>query len=291
MIVQPRDGQLLLIRQTDHAALAGVFAKHWGNADFVLPSPRDAVIAAAVHHDDGWLLWETVPRLDPSTRRPYQFTAISFYRAGIEHVLTLAPYAGLLTLMHLAGLYQMRFHTDRHMQPKALSSGEERMQRQFLDELHQQQQSLRQELPERGVPASWLEERRLWCNYKLLQMYDRLSLYFCTAPPRPATLEPAPQDYEGGETQLTLTPLTERAVAISPYPFDCSPLSFTVRARIVPDRDYESDDAFRIVFAQAAVTELCFEVCAREGQRVAVSDASEKRRLHTTLLRSVANRH
>jgi hypothetical protein len=106
MIVQPRDGQLLLIRQTDHAALAGVFAKHWGNADFALPSPRDPVITAAIHHDDGWLLWETAPRMDPSTRRPYQFTDmplavhIGFYQAGIEHVLTLAPYAGLLTLMH-----------------------------------------------------------------------------------------------------------------------------------------------------------------------------------------------
>jgi hypothetical protein len=188
---------------------------------------------------------------------------ISFYRVGIEHVLTLAPYAGLLTLMHLSGLYQMRFNTDRHMQPKALSRDEERMQRQFLDELHQQQQSLLQELPQRGVAASWLEERRLWCNYKLLQMYDRLSLYFCTAPPRPATLEPAPQDYEGGETQLILTPISETAVAIAPYPFDCSPLSFTVRARIVPDRDYDSDDAFRAIYSQAPMIELQFEVCTR----------------------------
>ncbi len=270
MIVQPRDGQLLLIRQTDHAVLAGIFAEHWGNTDFAVPSPRDAVITAAIHHDDGWLLWEAAPRLDPSTRRPYQFTAmplaehIGFYRAGIEQVLKLAPYAGLLTLMHLAGLYQMRFGTDRHMQPKKLSGDEERMRQQFLDELHGQQQSLLWELPQRGVPASWLEERRLWCNYKLLQMYDRLSLYFCTAPPRPITLEPAPRDYEGSETQLILTPLTERTVAISPYPFDQSPLSFSVPAHAVPDHNYESDDAFRTVYSQAPVVELHFEVCARE---------------------------
>ncbi len=270
MIVQPRDGQLLLIRQTDHAALAGVFAEHWGNADFALPAPRDPVIVAAIHHDDGWLLWESTPRIDPSTHRPYQFTAmplaehIGFYRAGIEHVLTLAPYAGLLTLMHLAGLYQMRFNTDRHMQPKKLSSNEERMQRQFLDELRQQQESLLRELPQRGIPASWLEERRLWCNYMLLQIYDRLSLYFCTAPPRPATLEPAPKDYEGGEKQLTLTPLTERTVAISPYPFDVSPLSFTVPVRTVPDRDYDSDHSFRAIYSHAAETELRFEIQAHK---------------------------
>jgi hypothetical protein len=269
MIVQPQDGQLLLIRQTDHAVLAGLLAEHWGNADFARPSPREAVIAAAAHHDDGWLLWEAAPRIDPSTRRPYQFTAmpiaehIAFYRAGIERVLALAPYAGLLTVMHLAGLYQMRFGSDRSLPPRNLSGDEERVQRQFLDELRQQQESLQRKLPQHGVPASWLEERRLWCNYKLLQMYDRLSLYFCTAPPHLATLEPAPLDYEGGETQLTLTPLTERTVAITPYPFDRSPLPFTLRACIVPDRDYASDDDFRVVFAAAPFTELYFEVCTQ----------------------------
>ena len=268
MIVQPHDGQLLLIRQTDHAALAGLFAEHWGNAEFARPSPRDPLIAAAVHHDDGWLLWEAAPRIDPTTRRPYQFTAmpiaehVGFYRAGIERVLALFPYAGLLTVMHLAGLYQMRFDSDRSMQTKNLSGQEERSQRQFLDELQLQQEELRRILPRQGVPSSWLEERRLWCNYKLLQIYDRLSLYFCTAPPRPATVEPAPLDYEGGETQLTLMPLTERTVALTPYPFDCSPLPFTVRARIAPDRDYASDDDFRAVFAAAPLTELSFEVCA-----------------------------
>jgi hypothetical protein len=268
MIVQPRDGQLLLIRQTDHAALSGVFAEHWGNTNFALPSPRDALITAAAHHDDGWTLWEVAPRIDPSTRRPYSFTAmplaehVGFYRAGIERVLALSPYAGLLTLMHLAGLYQMRFGIDRHIQPKTLSPAEVQLRRQFLGELQKQQETLLRELPQQGIPASWLEERRVWCNYKLLQMYDRLSLYFCTAPPRPMKLGPAPLDYEGGETQLTLTPLTERIVAISPYPFDRSPLPFTVRARVAPDRDYESDTDFRAVFAQAPVVELSFEVCA-----------------------------
>lgn len=268
MIVQPRDGQLLLIRQTDHAALAGVFAEHWGNATFAVPSPRDEVIAAAVHHDDGWLLWETAPHVDPATRRPYQFTSlpitehVAFYRAGIERILAQVPYAGLLTVLHLAGLYQMRFGTDRHLHVKALPPDEERVRQQFIDELRRQQESLMKELPRQGVPAAWLEERLLWCNYKLLQVYDRLSLYFCMAPPRPASLEPVPLDYEGGETQFTLTPATERTVAITPYPFDCSPLAFTVPARLAPDRDYAGDDDFRAVFAAAPRIDLRFEVCA-----------------------------
>jgi hypothetical protein len=267
MIVQPRDGQLLLIRQTDHAALAGVFATHWGNTTFTVPSPRDPLITAARHHDDGWLVWEAAPRVNPATRRPYQFTAmpitehVGFYREGIDRVLARDRYAGLLTVMHLAGLYQMRFGTDRQMPAKQLSAEDERAQRQMLDELQRQQEGLCQELPRQGVPAEWLQEQRLWANYKLLQIFDRLSLYFCMAPPWLATLEPVPLDYVGGETQLTLQPLAERTVAVTPYPFDRDPLPFTVRAALASDRDYHGDEDFRAVFASAPIVELRFEVC------------------------------
>jgi hypothetical protein len=267
MIVQPRDGQLLLIRQTDHAVLAGTFAEHWGNATFAVPSPRDPVIAAAVHHDDGWSLWEAAPRVDPATHRPYQFTAmpiaehVGFYRAGIERVLARDKYAGLLTVLHLAGLYQMRFGTDWQMPSKQLSDDDERLQRQILGELQEQQQALLRELPQQGVPAAWLEERPLWTNYKLLQIFDRLSLYFCMAPPHPATLEPVPSDYEGGDTQLTLRPFTERTVALTPYPFDCDPLPLSLRAAVASDRAYRDDEDFRTEFASASVVELRFEVC------------------------------
>src|SRR5262249_20732062 len=128
--------------------------------------------------------------------------------------------------------------------------------------LQHQQDALRRDLPRQGVPLAWLEERRLWPNYKLLQIFDRLSLYFCMAPPRSTTLEPAPLDYEGGETQLTLRPVTERTVAITPYRFDRDPLPLTLRASIVPDRAYDSDDDFRVLFAAAPVEELRFEACS-----------------------------
>jgi hypothetical protein len=95
----------------------------------------------------------------------------------------------------------------------------------------------------------------------LLQVFDRLSLYFCMAPPRPATLEPVPLDYDGSETQLTLRPVTERTVVIAPYPFDRDPLRLTLCASVVPDRAYDSDDDFGTVFAAAPVVELRFEVC------------------------------
>jgi hypothetical protein len=268
MIVRRRDGQLLLIRQTDHAVLAGDLARHWGNAGFAAPSPRDPVLFAAERHDDGWLIWEAAPRVDPATRRPHQFTSlpiaehVGFYRTGIERVMARDSYAGLLTIMHLAGLYQMRYGTDRHTQPRTLPEDQERLKRRFVAELSEQQQALRQDLPRQGVPEAWLEEQCLWVNYKLLQVFDRLSLYLCVAPPRSSFLEPVPLDYEGRETQLSLRPLSERSVSIAPYPFDHSPFPVSVRAGVVPDREYDGDEDFRQAFVAAPVVELQFELRA-----------------------------
>src|SRR4051794_10250757 len=213
MILQVQGGRLLVILQTDHAALSGALAEHWGNGTFARPEPRDAVVVAAAHHDDGWRLWELSPRIDPDTERPYQFTDLpvaehaGFYRAGVDEVLARDRYAGLLVSMHLAGLYQRRFGTDPGMPLKPLPPRDEGAVREILWQLGAQQQTLREHLPAQGVPPRFLADRYVWSNYKLLQVFDRLSLYFCLAPPRDTTLGPAPIDYEGREVQLSLLPV------------------------------------------------------------------------------------
>jgi hypothetical protein len=107
-----------------------------------------------------------------------------------------------------------------------------------------------------------LEEGHVWANYKLLQIFDRLSLYFCTRPPRSLTLGPAPADYNGQDVELTLEPLGGQAVRLTPWPFDVNPLPVRVRASVVPDRPYRDDADFRATFAAAPVTELEFELRA-----------------------------
>jgi len=52
MIVQERsDGSVILIDQSDHAKLSGLFAAHWGNADFEAPHPWQSAVRAAMFHD------------------------------------------------------------------------------------------------------------------------------------------------------------------------------------------------------------------------------------------------
>ena len=268
MIVQPRASELLLIRQTDHAALSGDFAAHWGNAEFAPLAPRESMVTAAAHHDDGWRSWEEAPRVDPRTQRPYQFTDLplaehaAFYLTGVDDVAGRDTYAGLMVCLHLSGLYQRRFGIDPGIPFKRPSPEENRTRGAVLDQLAGRQQALRQRLAAAQVPVRLLEEGHVWANYKLLQLFDRLSLYFCTRPPRPMTLGPAPADNSGQDVELTLEPAGGQTVRMNPWPFDVSPLPVRVRASVVSDRAYRDDADFRATFAAAPVTELAFELRA-----------------------------
>jgi hypothetical protein len=266
MILQPRAADLLLIRQTDHAALSGALAEHWGNAEFAPPQPRGSMVLAATHHDDGWRVWEAAPRVDPRTQRPYQFTDLplaehaAFYLTGVDAVAAEDAYAGLLVCLHLSGLYQRRFGIDPGIPVKPLSPEEDRARSEVIEQLAARQQALRQRLAASAVPARLMEEGQVWANYKLLQIFDRLSLYFCTRPPRPLTLRPAPVGYDGGDAELALEPLGGQQVRVTPWPFDADALPVSVRASVVPDRPYRDDADFRAAFAAAPAAELHFEL-------------------------------
>src|SRR4051794_13259383 len=48
MIVRNQsDGSVVMITQNDHAKLAGMFAAHWGNAQFKRPRPHASMMRAA----------------------------------------------------------------------------------------------------------------------------------------------------------------------------------------------------------------------------------------------------
>src|SRR5229473_3139863 len=68
-----RDPQLLVIRQTDHAFLAGFLAREWGNEKFTKPQPNASFCLAVAEHDNGWSEWELEPILDAKTRLPFSF--------------------------------------------------------------------------------------------------------------------------------------------------------------------------------------------------------------------------
>jgi hypothetical protein len=211
MIVRDAGEAWQVVMQTDHADLSGAFAQAWRER-----GPRHAsVVIAARRHDDGWAVWERAPRSDESGK-PVNFldvdvrSHLAFYRAGIAAITEHDAYAGLVVSMHGAGIYRQRYGLDPGLSltraPEVLDAVEA-----FVAE---------QEATFGGDPG---EHRG---DYELLQLYDRLSLYFCM------------RDVEAGEAAelqgYRLEPCAPWHIRMTPFPFGESPGRFPLLRRLLP---------------------------------------------------------
>lgn len=230
MIVRDAGSAWQLVLQPDHADLSAQFLRAWAER----PEAFGSVLTAVARHDDGWSIWERAPGLDRDGERPRNFLDVevpahlAFYRACIAAVTEHDPYAGLLVSMHGAGIYRQRYGTDPSLK---LSLAPE-----FADLVEafvaEQEASHPGRIAETGV-----DEAARWRDYGLLQLFDRLSLYFCM------------RDLEAGEPaellDFRLEPRGPWAVAMAPFPFAEGPARFSLLRRVVPKRRWEDADAFR----------------------------------------------
>jgi hypothetical protein len=110
-------------------------------------------------------------------------------------------------------------------------------------------------------------ESELWFNYRLLQVYDILSLYFCcngydNGRLKQEVVGPIAARYDAAneEVRLRITPVDSRRVRVDPYPFDCSPLDVAIRARSVSRGDFGSEKECRESYFKAPRIVLDFQL-------------------------------
>jgi hypothetical protein len=209
MIVRDLGDAWQVVLQTDHADLSAAFARAWRT-----PLPASLVVAAE-RHDDGWAVWEQAPRVD-ADGKPVNFLEVdvpshlAFYRAGIAAITEQDEDAGLLVSMHGAGIYRQRYGLDPGMGLARAAEAQDEVDA-FVAE---------QEAKFGGEPG----DRR--GDYELLQLFDRLSLYFCM------------RDVEGGEAAelqgYRLEPVAPWHVRLTPFPFEQGPTHFSLKRRTIP---------------------------------------------------------
>jgi hypothetical protein len=206
MIVRDLGDAWQVVLQTDHADLSAAFARAWST---LLPPP---LVVATERHDDGWAVWEQAPRLD-ADGKPINFLEVdirshlAFYRAGIAAITEQDEDAGLLVSMHGAGIYRQRYGLDPGLGLARAAEAQDDVDA-FVAE---------QEAKFGGV----LGDRRR--DYELLQLFDRLSLYFCMR--------------EGDEADLQgyrLEPIAPWHVRLTPFPFEEGPALFSLTRRRIP---------------------------------------------------------
>ncbi len=255
--VRGQGSHLILVRQLDHSALSGEFARNWGREPFARPTPLDSVVLASARHDEGWREQDEQPLYDAQAKTPAHFrtldvrTHIPFYREGIRRIVALDPYAGLLVSMHGSGIYQDRYGAG----PIRMTTQTDEV-RVIMDTFVDEQEALQTDLKRRLWARAGRRrtfERTVWVHYELLQVWDLLSLFICIDRDRTPTqrIGPVPTTVEGGDLELELTADEDDTVRVTPWPFTLATLEAVVPARTIPDRTYESQQDLRQTLDEA----------------------------------------
>jgi Protein of unknown function (DUF3891) len=266
-----RSESLLVIRQTDHAFLAAFFARAWGNERFSKPQPNGSFCLAVAEHDNGWSAWELQPTVDPKTHLPYSFmsipteTHVAIYHRGIERLVKVDHYAGLLVTLHASELYDRGRATMPGYSAKYVKANENQMVSEFVQRLRLQQLRLKTDLRANSATKGHAEEPQLKANAARLEVMDRLSLHFCMNPQQDVMLEAVPVNDQGEEVDMELHAEGGGLIAIAPYPFRRDPLQVSIMARRVPKKIYSGDQEFQKTLASAQYFPLKFTLRARRA--------------------------
>jgi hypothetical protein len=257
MIVRDAGASWQVVAQPDHGDVCGAIARAWGNDAFAAPVARESLAIAARRHDDGWAVWERSPDVDHNAGdgRPLNVFDIAvdvhlaFFRSMIIAVSGEDQYAGVLASMHAVGLYSQRLGTDPSLKMTYEDTRRDEVDA-FLGDLRAAHDSRAAAL---GIPES-----QRWVDYKLLQVADRLCLYFCLNDLERGTaaeIHPVPRDYAGDDTTIGIRPTGPWRIALDPYPFPEPTTEFVLPRRIFPKRAWGSRDEFARAYRDAEVLE------------------------------------
>ena len=252
---------VLAISQPHHAWIAGELARAWGNADFAVPKPRDAVVCGTAIHDIGWLDWEAAPRLDPQTGLPMSFPRLRaqehapMWRRGVELAAAYGAIPALIVARHGESIYE-RFFDPAKAPADAVAAVEK-----FLSWQRALVSATVTRLAREPATAAAVSPDNLAFMKAFVAALDALSLRLCGGVSEPATIGGAPLA-AGATTGLTLSPRRDGTIAIAPWPFTRDQVRLAIEGRRL-DRTFRDQDDLDAAFFEAPV--VAVEMVLRAG--------------------------
>jgi len=222
-----------------HAHLAGQLARHWQLPAFAGLAPREQLLAAVSHHDDGWENWDRQPGV--AQGKPISFLEMPFgeataiWRKSIEIASGFGPAAGYVVAGHFCALIE-RFASDRADAPSKRTLADA-----FLTAYRRRMQTWLAEVP--TAEQAGLSQH----GVAALQLFDALSLWLCCEERN----EPESFATPGGPT-LTLTPQSAGLITISPWPLDLRRLELSATGQRIPRFHYANEAELAALPAEPA---------------------------------------
>lgn len=251
MIIQtaPENAPHLVILQTDHALMSGQFASAFGNDTFAGLSPAAPMIHVSAHHDDGWAAIDARAEQDQNSGLPYHLTQTPLpYLVETSAGSPAAneahhPYSGILSSMHTVGLFNGRYGlSDKVFIDMVPAEHKPAMQAMLDDELARQAR-LKAQLAQDPDFADLVTEEMLFYNYKRLQFFDTLALYFHMVH-KEARSESQFLNVPrvvGDDVTITIRPVGDGIYSLSPYPFNEPEMTFGYDGRYLSPQPAGTD--------------------------------------------------
>lgn len=235
---QTRQGWILF-NQHDHARLAADIMILWGNSGYEKFSPYEEVLFAIEQHDNGWIEWDALPRVNPGNNYPMNFMEMdlpdqheiwskSFSRYSGEH-----PYASALIALHFRKFNCKSVARDPQ---NGIALDMKKSMDQFIcDTLGLDYFESVDDLPP-----------EVQTNLRFLQIGDIISLTLCHGW-KSMKLDNVPSDYKNTKSRMVLGSDNGKQYHITPTPFSDNELEFTIRGKKIDQKEFRNDSELRSV--------------------------------------------
>jgi hypothetical protein len=264
MIVRTQNSDnLILVPQSDHSKLVGQIAAQWGNGDFAPPRPFTSMTRAAMCHDFCWIRYETDPMFNADTGEtlhylevPNDTPQLRAFQECYDWLLAVDAYSALLINMHRTGLWRGRYGVIGH--PKAYLHPVDKPSMPLNAEIEAfiaHNEALQEQ------QRKTLDDAEVWTNYRMLQVWDLLGLYFSCHDPDELNIVPVPQAYSTNRTEgvrIDITPVGRNEVAFDPFPFRTRGAKITLSIKRLPKRKYPDAESFKSAYFQAQPDSMTF---------------------------------
>jgi len=272
MIIQtaPAGEPRLAVMMYEHTALSHQFARAFGNAQFEAADPIELMCSVVLHHDAGWADFDRDPVIDDATALPFNLVETPAQYITVTSRLSpdfnerQHPFCGLMSSMHSWGLYNGRYGLSSMVLIDKIPPQDRPLAQRMLDAELVRQERLKTEVAKDPLTAPRLEQRKLFQNYKQLQFFDTLALYFNRVHPggRGETrFEHVPRSADEDVT-VTVRPRGEGTYALSPYPFAANASAFAFAGRFISPGAHEEKGGWPNVLRTAPTVWETFRLVA-----------------------------